>query len=361
MPPFNLICELIDCWLMELPIPAAVAAAIADPATPWPRLVTLSGVHLMTPAFAAALATPALAAKLPDELRLYLAAMREAATERNQRLRAQLEHVAARVNEIDVIPVALKGAIRLVDGLWPDIGLRFMHDLDLLVPAGSVERCRQRLVAEDWQTVVHGEAEGSHHVVLVHPRAEVRVELHTQPLAGAHDRLLPATRMLARARPAAIGQAMIALPTPEDQLVHLVAHGMLQHEFLCSGRFLLRDLVEQALLVQRADHGELESAGDRFARLGRGRTWDVSAALTARCLPRAAGGWARPGYGTRLLVDRMLLQQRSPAFMQLLGPVGWAVARAIGIAAGDTAAELEKSSLRHLGGRLQLFRRKTRW
>ncbi len=205
MPPFNLLCQLIDCWLMELPIPAAVTAAVADPAAPWPRLVTLSGVHLMTPAFAAALAAPLLAAKLPDELRLYLAAMREAATERNERLRDQLEHVAARLNEIDVIPVALKGAVRLVDGLWPDIGLRFMHDLDLLVPAGSVERCRQRLAAEDWQTVVHGEAEGSHHVVLVHPRAEVRVELHTQPLAGAHDRLLPASRMLVRARPAAIG------------------------------------------------------------------------------------------------------------------------------------------------------------
>ena len=47
---------------------------------------------------------------------------------------AQLAHVAAALNEIDIVPVALKGAIRLIDGLWPDPALRFMHDLDLLVP-----------------------------------------------------------------------------------------------------------------------------------------------------------------------------------------------------------------------------------
>ena len=48
--------------------------------------------------------------------------------------------VAAALNEIDIVPVALKGAIRLVDGLWPDPALRFMHDLDLLVPADGLWR-----------------------------------------------------------------------------------------------------------------------------------------------------------------------------------------------------------------------------
>ena len=44
------------------------------------------------------------------------------------------------LNEIDIVPVALKGAIRLVDGLWPDPALRFMHDLDLLVPSREPRR-----------------------------------------------------------------------------------------------------------------------------------------------------------------------------------------------------------------------------
>ena len=72
------------------------------------------------------------------------------------------------------------------------------------------------------------------------------MELHAEPLAGALARLLPAPRMLARARPAVAGTASIAVPALEDQLVHLVAHGMLQHAFLENGRFLLRDLIEQA-------------------------------------------------------------------------------------------------------------------
>ena len=99
----------------------------------------------MTPAMAAALADPLLAATLPDDLRAYLAAIHEAATLRNRRLHAQLAHVAAALNEIDIVPVALKGAIRLVDGLWPDPALRFMHDLDLLVPAESLARGQRQL------------------------------------------------------------------------------------------------------------------------------------------------------------------------------------------------------------------------
>ena len=109
---------------------------------PWPRLVTLSGVHLLTPALAPALEHEHLRAAVPDELRDYLAAMHEAATQRNDALRAQLEEVAARLNAIGVVPVALKGAIRLIDGLWPDPALRFMHDLDLLVPDDALARLR---------------------------------------------------------------------------------------------------------------------------------------------------------------------------------------------------------------------------
>ena len=121
-------------------------------------------------------------------------------------------------------------------------------------------------------------------------------------------------RVLARARPVPIGDATLALPALEDQLVHLVAHGMVHHAFLYNGRFLLRDLVEQALLrAARPIRATCAARASGSRPPASRRAWDVSAALTARCLPGSA---VRPHGGrrstTRLLVDRMLLQQRSP-------------------------------------------------
>lgn len=361
MPPFTLLRRLIDGWLSQRPIAPDLAAAVADPATHWPRLVTLSAVHIMTPAMAAALADPVLAATLPDDLRVYLAAIHEAATTRNRLLHAQLEHVAAALNEVDIVPVALKGAIRLVDGLWPDMALRFMHDLDLLVPAASLPRGQRRLMALGWQLVGTLDDGEGHHVTLTHPEAEARVELHHIPMPPPHDALLPASRVMLRARPVLIGEASIAVPALEDQLVHLVAHGMVHHAFLYAGRFLLRDLVEQALLTRRASPHDMARARDRFSAVGLVRAWDVSAALTARCLPASADGPVRRDIGARLMVDRMLLQQRSPTLMQLLGPVGWAAARSLGQVVAKPAPAGGRGAVRQVAGRLLTFRRKTRW
>src|SRR3954469_8512629 len=85
MAPFALLCQLLDAWLARQPVAPVVVEAPGE-ATPWPRLVTLSGVHLLPPALAPALADPAVHPRVPAELLAYLAAMHEAATLRNAAL-----------------------------------------------------------------------------------------------------------------------------------------------------------------------------------------------------------------------------------------------------------------------------------
>ena len=354
MRPFELLCALVATGLGRRPVAPDLVAAVASADVPWPRLVTLSGTHLLTPALAPALADRALRDAVPDELRQYLAAMHEAAMLRNQALRAQLEHVAGLLNAIGIVPMALKGAIRLVDGLWPDPALRFMHDIDLLVPADAVAICASQLAASGWQPSPDGSHEAEHHLSLHHPEAPARIELHRLPLAGPHDRLLPAPQMLARAEPVGLGGAVVAVPAWEDQLVHLVAHGMLQHAFLESGRFLLRDLVEQTLLTARAGTDELRFAGDRFVATSNQLAWDVSRELCARCLGDEPSG-ATPT--CRLIAARMMLQQRSPVAMQVLGPAGWLAARLCGVASACSVP----GRFGDLVAQLAVFRHKTRW
>ncbi len=202
MRPFDLLCGLISVALGHRTADSDLAAAVAATDVPWPRLVTLSGVHLLTPALAPALRDEALCGAVPPELVDYLSAMHAAATQRNAALRCQLEQVAAHLNGFGIVPVALKGAIRLIDGLWPDPALRFMHDLDLLVPETALAPCAATLAELGWRQFPAGPGETEHHLALIHPEATVRIELHHQPLSDPHTALLPAARMLARATPA---------------------------------------------------------------------------------------------------------------------------------------------------------------
>jgi hypothetical protein len=360
LPPFALLCRLVDVRLAKSPPDRALLDTIADPCTPWPRLVTLSGVHLMTPAMAACLIDLALTGPLPPQLEAYLLAMRAAATARNERLASQLHDVARHLNGVEIAPVLLKGAIRLVDGLYPDPAWRFMHDLDLLIPAHRLAVAQTALEEAGWRPMA-GEADSAHHVTLVHPAAETRLELHREPLAAPCASLLPAARVLARARMLELDGVTVAVPSVEDQIVHLVAHGMLQHAFLFTGRCLLRDVVELVLLMRRTDPAILAAVPERFAAVPSAAgpaAWNVSLDLAAACLPGLAPRARKAGLRTRALVRRMLLQQRSPWLMQLLGPAGWVASLALGWAPGGPAGA---GSAARVLERWSVFQRKTRW
>lgn len=349
-----MLCALMPTALGQRALDADFIAAVAWDKVDWSRLVRVSGVHLLTPALDVPLADPAMRDRVPPELHLYLDAMRDAATQRNLALRGQLEQVATCLNEIDVVPVLLKGAIRLVDGLWPDPALRFMHDLDLLVPEADLWACVARLTRSGWRPYDAGRQDLAQHVIMIHPDAVTRIELHRLPLSAPYGDLLPAVRMLARAAPLRFGETVVALPSLEDQLVHLVAHGMLQHAFLSNGRFVLRDLIEFKLLVGRAGSRELAAARERFATAGHLLAWDVSLELCGRCLGGATAGKTLTG---RALAARMLLQQRWAWAMLLFGPMGWLAARLL----VNRSAKPLPLSPRQLAGRLKVFRRKTLW
>ena len=193
-----------------------------------------------------------------------------------------------------------------------------------------------------------------HHWSMVHPEGVARIELHRLPLPAPHDRLLPANVLLAGATERALDGTRIGIPSLSHQLVHLVAHGLLQHAQLESGRFLLRDLAEQILLTERAGRDDLWVARERFDAAGHGLAWEVAGRLSTFCL-LARPEPVRPA--ARMLAARMLLQQRSRWAMQSLGPAGWLAARLAGVAtAGPTLG-----SLSSLARQLQLFRSKTMW
>jgi hypothetical protein len=354
---FRVLCQVIGVRLAAAAADATLAGDFRSLCTPRPQpLADLARDHLVTPAMAAAVEDLGLGDRLPDEMRAFLAAARALAVARNERLCLQLHDAALRLNHADIVPVPLGGAIRLVDGLYPDAAWRFSPQLDLLIPARRLGMAEQALGDAGWRRAADGPGSEAHRVILRRPGAEAPLRLHLAPLRRAQGGLLPAARLLARAQLEPLGEATLLLPALEDQLVHLAAHATPRHACLLTGRFLLRDVVELGLLARRAGPGTLAAAGARFAAARRRATWEVSLELLRACLPELAAGAVGEAVALRhvLLARRMLLQQGAPTLMRGLEPVGRLAARALGHAAGGPLAAGPDRDLARMLNRLQL-------
>ena len=126
----RVLCERLQGGVASEALRAMVAAQRID----WEAVVGQASAELVLPAFAAALEDLDLVGSLEPELGAFLAAVHAANRERNGELRSELAAAARALNRVGIVPVLLKGSLRLLDGLYPDDGWRMLRDLDLLLP-----------------------------------------------------------------------------------------------------------------------------------------------------------------------------------------------------------------------------------
>jgi hypothetical protein len=248
------------------------------------------------------IAAPALQQRLPEDFCLYLQFVHAENDRRNHALRRQLGQAAVSLNEVGIEPLLLKGAVRLVDGLYPDLGWRFMHDLDLLIPPdrlGQAVACLESLGYCFTRDAAELPPQHRHLPPLTHDDAVAVIELHTNLLDP--QEMLPAEHVLARSRPVDLDGARVRVPEAADQLVHLLGHDRFDGDLWRSGMFLLRSIFETTLLCH--DDRSLRQLLDRLASTPLARHARVQLALAVQLFPDY--------FATRLhlgLDDRMLLR-----------------------------------------------------
>ena len=110
----------------------------------WKLLIELSSFHFVTPSLAGCLHDePA----IPREIREYLDAVLALNGQRNALLLDALSRIVATLNAIDIEPVLMKGCARLVEGDYPQPNMRFLGDLDVLVPTNRATDAYAALMA----------------------------------------------------------------------------------------------------------------------------------------------------------------------------------------------------------------------
>ena len=180
----------------------------------WERVIACASAQMVLPALGAALRDLDLIGLLDEELGAFLQTVHTANLERNGELRDELAAAVGALNREDIQPTLLKGAIRLLDGLYPDPGWRMLRDLDLLVPGPSWKEALDALQRAGY--ALNRAADSA--AVLRRPGGLVAIDLHKEIFSTSRQqRLLHGGEVVHGARPIVMGSAAVRLPSKRIQ------------------------------------------------------------------------------------------------------------------------------------------------
>jgi hypothetical protein len=219
----------------------------AVPNDRWRQLINVSSQHYVTPALAWCLKDRN---DIPLDTQCYLDAVLFMNGRRNERLLQGLVRVVAALNARDIEPVLLKGAARLVDGSYPTQAVRFLGDLDVLIPEIATESALSALkdvgfrIKDDDPT-----APSHHHLPMLHERdTGIGVELHRHLIGPPFDTIVPITWFWEGTRPFQYQDLNIRLTDATRAVAPNIVHDQLLHNQFVRPGVELRQLLDFALI-----------------------------------------------------------------------------------------------------------------
>lgn len=229
-------------------------------------------------------------ASLSEDVRNSLRAMYSSAWRQNQKIFKELEVLTRLFNQAEIPVVVLKGACFALT-IYPDVGLRPMGDLDLLLPKAKLAQAVQIAKMIGYVDTLPEATTGlndllSHHVFLQKMDAQpFTLEMHYSLVADkSFTYAVPVDWFWSQTEPlGGLSQTRfenLLMLSPAAQILYAAAHAMLQHG---GKNTLLRWYYDLDLLVRyygdRIDWGLLLSQAENFE-------WGsaLDAALSQTCI-----------------------------------------------------------------------------
>jgi hypothetical protein len=187
-----------------------------------------------------------LTSQLPAKVLDHFAAARVFVSQRQRAARWEINRILAALQDTEVPLVLLKGSAYILAELPPARG-RLLSDVDLLVPAASLDGVEQTLLGSGWESVKLEEYDQRYYRTwmhelppLRHPERGLEVDIH-HTISPLTSRLNPDPEKLFRdSIPLADGRLRVLQPV--DMVLHSAVHLFYDGEFING----LRDLVDLA-------------------------------------------------------------------------------------------------------------------
>lgn len=167
----------------------------------------------------------------------------------------------------------LKGAARLIDGVYPDAKLRFIGDIDVLIPAGRSADAASALKRIGFCEDADNELDPAHlHRPMLRERdTGAAVELHTELTKPPHETIVPAAWFSQNTRSFKLRDLRVRLPDATRSAAHNIVHDQLNNRNYQLGRVQLRQLLDLAMLRARhANDIDWNELDHRFCSVGKG-------------------------------------------------------------------------------------------
>jgi Uncharacterised nucleotidyltransferase len=191
-----------------------------------------------------------------NDLLEYFQAIHAANAARNRGLLAHAEEVVCMLNGIGVEPILLKGVAHLASGLYPDPAVRFMYDIDLLVPDDRALECRLLLLAAGYETCIKDRNNPAERLpreewpAMRRPDREGELEIHR---IVEWNHLMSSPSLYLDACPLALGGGRAWILNATSRLIFTLAHAYVLHALGVCAEAPFRDLYDATLLARRAD------------------------------------------------------------------------------------------------------------
>ncbi len=220
----------------------------------WTVLISIANANLVTAALWRGLCREGLSGFVPADAAAYLEGFSDFNRERNRAMRAQLLECLGALNRRGIVPMPIKGSAYLLDGLYEDIGDRFLGDLDILIPEERLTEAAQLMASLGYRPFEHFDHSRHHHLPpLVRSGDVAGVELHRAPVADYGQPALPTATFWASAAESVIEGLRYRSPAPSHAVLLSFLHAEVVDRNLSRFLIPLRPLLDVALLRARHD------------------------------------------------------------------------------------------------------------
>ena len=219
------------------------------------RFVHLCSNHFILPVIYLRLKNAELLEIFPDEYANHLKEIYELNRKRNTEILLQIEEISAKLQKANIKPIYLKGTANLMDGLYDDIGVRMIGDIDFLVQEEDYLKTAEILlnIGYENQFKMYSDVRTfKHYPRLFREDVPADVEIHRVPVNIPFSKQFNAELLFQNKKEIPkINNCFVS--SNEHKLIHTFIHSQLSnkgHQRKTAG---LRDLYDTQLLLNKVD------------------------------------------------------------------------------------------------------------
>lgn len=285
LPLYKQVARVLQHGLSDAPADT-IAAVLPENDENWMRLFAMASVHKVLSGLSyAAVACPNFTAALADEEYSALASWHQGFAERTKLIKAQMSELEQACTANGTPVMLIKGSARFYDDLYPDISVRHMADLDLLVqdhkpfhdmveagydihnhnPLFGLDGSDERLAKVLSDKTMH------HLPPISRLGDQVTIEFHVSPFDKRLSKLsIPS--LWPDAAPVFEG-SFFYMPSHAHQLIICIIHALYHGKGKNDLTIKIRDLYEGRNMFLRLSSEEVALVEDHFKACGYGRDY----------------------------------------------------------------------------------------